>query len=447
MFPLTSSSSEGPGKLSELLRPLPVFFLVTLLTGPIYGVPSFQEVVEIFTVFSYGSATVLLHLLLPPATGLLAALGVYLGRPERFSRSKPSGDIISDSAFRTEDRVRAVLRSVHLAIITISPDGEITLKNPVAQSMFQHPSDKGKDPVNGFIDETGLRPLMDRVFKGNSITVEDAVYRSGEGSGSYILKINGIPVLRNEKVVEALLIIEDVTNWKRLEEDLIRSEERYRNIFNHAHCGIFFVDQEGNYLDANPAALEMLGYSRDELLTLNTREISSDSDQRMGKLKSSPGWVVEEIRYLKKDGKIVETELAGTSFRSGDETYFIGIVKDLTRRKQLERQLSEADSKISIILGEMEKALLIFDSGGRVTNASPGAVSLLRKTIDSLTGQSLEDLAPDCDIDLKEATFDDPETATFGGKDGIRVRLKRLPLADPEAEDTVLLLTPVDGDR
>jgi PAS domain S-box-containing protein len=301
--------------------------------------------------------------------------------------------------------------------------------------MFQHDSDKGRDPVNDFIDETGVRSLMEKVFEGDSIPVEEAVYRPGDGSGTRIFKVNGIPVLRNEKVVEALLIIEDVTNWKMLEEDLIRSEERYRNIFNHAHCGIFFVDKDGNYLDANPTALDMLGYTRDELLTLNTREISSDSDQRIGKLKSSPGWVVEETRYLRKDGKIVEAELAGTSFRSGDETYFIGIVKDLTRRKQLERQLSA-------ILGETETALLIFDPDGRITNASSGAAALLESGVDEITGQKLVDLAPDCNLNPVEMAFDSPAVVTLGGPDGIRVQLKRLPV-DPEAGDPVVLLVPV----
>jgi len=437
MLSLSSPRSDGSGNLSDLLQPLPVFFLVTLLTGPIYGIPSFQEVVEAITVFSFGSTTVFLHLLLPPATGLLAALGVYLGRPERFSRSRSSEEIMSDGSFRTEDRVRAILRSVHLAIITISSDGEITLKNPSAQSMFRHDSDKGRDPVNDFIDETSVRSLMEKVFEGDSITVEEAVYSPGDGSGTRILKINGIPVLRNEKVVEALLIIEDVTNWKMLEEDLIRSEERYRNIFNHAHCGIFFVDKDGNYLDANPTALEMLGYTHDELLTLNTREISSDSDQRIGKLKSSPGWVVEETRYLRKDGKIVEAELAGTSFRSGDETYFIGIVKDLTRRKQLERQLSA-------ILGETETALLIFDPDGRITNASSGAAALLESGVDEITGQRLVDLAPGCNLNPVEMAFDSPAVVTLGGPDGIELQLKRLPV-DSEAGDAVVLLSPINS--
>jgi hypothetical protein len=55
MFPLSSPRNDESSNLSDLLQPLPVFFLVTLLTGPIYGIPSFQEVVEAITVLSFGS--------------------------------------------------------------------------------------------------------------------------------------------------------------------------------------------------------------------------------------------------------------------------------------------------------------------------------------------------------------------------------------------------------
>lgn len=437
MLPLTASKPERSGILSDLLRPLPVFFIVTLITGPIYGIPTFQEVMGAVTVFTYNSTAVLLHLLLPPATGLLASLGVYLGRTERFSKTRTSDESLPDGSFGAEDRVRAILRSVPLAIITISPDRKTTLKNPAAQNMFFQASGKDRDPAINFIEETGLQSLMDRVFEGNSITVEEANYKPGDGTGTHILKINGIPVMRNNNVVEALLIIEDVTSWKLLEEDLIRSEERYRNIFNHAHCGIFFVDRNGNYLDANPTALEMLGYTHDELLTLNTREISSGSESRIGRLESSPGWIVEETRYLRKDGKVVEAELAGTSFRSGEDTYFIGIVKDLTRRKQLERQ-------ISAILGETEKAVVIFDSEGRITNASSGAAALLGISTENLTGHSVEDLAPGCGIDPGLMPFDKHVDISLGELEGTKVRVRRLSV-DPEGEEVVVLLEKVKG--
>lgn len=434
MLSTSPSEGDGTGIFSDLFRPLPVFFFVTLITGPVYGIPNFQEVMAAVTEFSYNSITVFLHLLLPPATGLLAALGVYLGRTERFPGSGSSAEGLTGGFFRTDDRVRAVLRSVPLAIVTISPEREITMKNPSAQDMFGPVQDNGRDPLLDFIEDSGLQSAVDRIFEGNSITLEELSFRTGDGDGAHFLKVNGIPVLKNEKVVEALLIIEDVTDWKILQENLMRSEEQYRNIFNHAHCAIFFVDRNGNYLDANPAALKMLGYTRDELLTLKTREISSDSDRRIEQLESSPGQMVEETRYLRKDGKIVEAELAGTSFRSGDETYFIGIVKDLTRRKQIELL-------ISTILGETENALLIFDSEGRVENASRGARTLFRETVDGLKGQTLEDLAPGCGISAGELSSEKSVEVTLKGSEGLNVHLTRL-RTETEFDGAVVLVEP-----
>ena len=80
----------------------------------------------------------------------------------------------------------------------------------------------------------------------------------------------------------------------------------------------------------------MLGYSLEELTTLTTRELSADSERRLRRLKETPGWIEEETRYLRKDGKVVEAELQASSYQSGKDTYFIGIAKDKIIRDAVE---------------------------------------------------------------------------------------------------------------
>lgn len=372
------TSPRDKGGAGRILSPLPAFIIVTTLTALSLGVPSFQELLEGFTASSYGKTSLILHLLIPPATGLLAALGVYLGFTDRAPAAHgPSAQASRSGVMSTDERARAILRNLPISVVTISAHRQVTFSNPAALATFAGEGNSRRHPFLEFLEVAGLGSFLDQVFDGVAAIAEEVPFRPLNEMLMRILRINGVPILRNDRVVEAMLLVEDITDWKALEEDLIRSEERYRNIFNHAACGIFFVDKNGNYLDANPAALEMLGYSMEELLKLNTRELSSDSEQRIRKLKETPGWVVEETRYLRKDGTIVEAELSSSSFHSGDDTYFIGIAKDITARKNLERQLTAAQSTLSTIINRDSEAIVLCDRSGEIWKVNGAAADLL----------------------------------------------------------------------
>lgn len=357
-------------------RPLPAFFIVTILTALALELPYLKEFVHGLSVFSYGRTSLVLHLALPLATGLFAALGTYFvfsdGALETESSPEPSHGPLSP-----DERGRAIQRNLPLSLITLSPGLEVTFMNPAALSLFSGEDDRGQDAFVDLIGREELSPFVDQVLDGTVSVVEEVEFRRTAGEAPRVLHIDGIPLVKNGKVLEAMFLIEDISEWKTLEEDLIESEDRYRNIFNHAACGVFFVDNDGNYLDANPAALEMLGYSKEELLKLNTRELSSDSDRRIRKLRETPGWVVEETRYLRKDGTIVDAELAGSSFMSGNETYFIGITKDISVRKKLERLLAAARSTLSALINREEDPILLCDRDGRIWEANRVASRLL----------------------------------------------------------------------
>src|SRR5262249_35603194 len=69
-------------------------------------------------------------------------------------------------------------------------------------------------------------------------------------------------------------IVADITEQKRIEEELRASEERWRSIFEHSVVGIGTTDRERRYLSANPALQKMLGYGEEELRGLTLAEVT-----------------------------------------------------------------------------------------------------------------------------------------------------------------------------
>src|SRR6266487_416495 len=81
-----------------------------------------------------------------------------------------------------------------------------------------------------------------------------------------------------QRVVGLYGAVQDITDRKRAEVALSASEERYRNLIEQASDGIFIADSQGKYTEVNSSGCTMLGYAREELLTLNLRDVI-DSDE------------------------------------------------------------------------------------------------------------------------------------------------------------------------
>lgn len=428
----------------RLLHPVPVFFIVTALSALVYVVPDLRQSYDSGITSLFGRTTFFLNLLLPLVTGLIAAVGVHFGLSDlRRKVIQSRGQRATGEVYTPDDRSRAIVRNLPTAAVTFDLDGKVTFLNPAASDFFNVPHPGDHEAIEHFIRSIGFGTTLSEVLGGSTVTLEKTGTLPGGIETERTWRVTGIPVTRQGEVIEALLLIEDRTPFRLLEDELIRSEDRYRNIFNHAPCGIFFTDSQGYYLDANPAALEMLGYSLEELTTLTTRELSADSDRRLRRLRESPGWIEEETRYLRKDGKVVEAHLQASSYQSGSDTYFIGIVKDVTARKDLERSLSAAKARLKAVLSLESRPLLLLDSKNRIANLNSAAASLLACSSEKLMGIPLEDLIQGDPPPLQDTSSAHSSPCVFHIPEGPLMNLSviRLPLGDSANSGSLLLLS------
>lgn len=121
------------------------------------------------------------------------------------------------------------------------------------------------------------------------------------------------------------------------------SELKYRNIFEKSRDVIYITDTEGRILDMNPSATRLFGYSREELLKLNTRQLYADEKDRniFEELITKKGEVTEfEVALKNKQGEKIYCLLT-TSLqldKNGESKTYQGIIHDITRRKKLEQE-------------------------------------------------------------------------------------------------------------
>jgi PAS domain S-box-containing protein len=129
---------------------------------------------------------------------------------------------------------------------------------------------------------------------------------------------------------------------------LRESEERYRAMFEQAAEGILLRDLEGRVLEANPRALDILGYTREEFAGLDLRDIIHPDDaaalpvDEVTRRLMAGELATLERRYRRKDGAYIHVQISASRLKERAEPTFQVIFQDVTERWRAEKLLEEA---------------------------------------------------------------------------------------------------------
>lgn len=168
--------------------------------------------------------------------------------------------------------------------------------------------------------------------------------------GERILHTKKVPLLGGDGEPLYLLgISEDITERKKAEEALRKSEEKYRGILENMDDAYYEVDLNGDLVFFNEALISKTGYSRGELMGMNYRQyVSPETRKAVSKVFSEiykTGQPVRLFDYevITKDGQIRNYESwANLLFdNNGQAVGFRGMARDITSRKEVEKQLQK----------------------------------------------------------------------------------------------------------
>ena len=173
------------------------------------------------------------------------------------------------------------------------------------------------------------------------------------------------PVRNPTGQVEWMLgIARDITSLLETEAALKKSEEKFRRIFETSGLGISLTDLDGNFISGNPAVLKMLGYSQNEYIKLNIRDVShpEDVDENIKMLAEYKAGVREsfsiEKRMLRKNGEVFWASLISTLVRDefGKQVFTIGMLEDITNRKLAEEKEIIAQQELQDLLSQADQS-------------------------------------------------------------------------------------------
>lgn len=158
-----------------------------------------------------------------------------------------------------------------------------------------------------------------------------------------------------------ILLTEVITARKEVEIALTEKEEKYRTLIEQASDGIFIADKNYNYIDVNNAGCKMLGYSKDELLSLQIQDLviltPDDTPLRLKELDEGKSLLHERI-LRHKNGLEIHVEISAKRLSDGN---LLAFVRDITERKKADKELKTSNERFEMIASTTQDALWEWD--------------------------------------------------------------------------------------
>jgi PAS domain S-box-containing protein len=251
-----------------------------------------------------------------------------------------------------------------------------------------------------------------------------------------------------------LSIHRDITDRKRAEEALKRSESQFRALFEHAVDCIFIfrVDEQGSMVivDANPSACRTHGYTREELIgqpiTLIDRSVTTEQAHAI-KAKLSDVPIVMRVKHQRKDGSVFDVEASIIRMVLDGKSVGVSFERNITEQSNIEQSLRMGDARFRALYDNSYDAVLLMKPDGRIVSANATACRMFGWSEQELTqlgrsGVFVMDDRANSAIQKRQETGQAKAELTFKRKDGSTFEgdITSTSFIEPNGEKSVSLI-------
>lgn len=292
-----------------------------------------------------------------------------------FARSLTvSIDVTDPNRTRVElERLRRwndlILHSAGEGILGLDTKGRATFVNPAAARMLGWKPEEllgrqlhgvlGRSKPGGKPYPIEECPMYASFHDGQIHRVNDEAFQRKDGL-HFPVEYMTTPIHENGSLVGCVVVFRDITEARRAQEALADSEEQYREVFEASVNGLTIRRiADTKLVAANPAAAGMLGYTPEQFLALSPEAYLPEESRAVIQRgvetvnRGETHRFATEIRH--KDGRAVEVDGCVVPFLYKGEPHMLGILRDVTREKQIERERQEAFAEISRLKDELER--------------------------------------------------------------------------------------------
>ncbi len=314
---------------------------------------------------------------------------ILCGAVREISRSIGPDDAVATSI----EQYRNLVERAGVAIEIDDAHGTLRYCNPRFAEMFGYPIDE--------IRRVSLQSLVDprdrdRVtaihrgrFSGEAMPNRYELRGIRKDGKTIDVEVEVVELRENGRLVGARSYLWDITERKRIEESVRRSEQQYRRLFESARDPIIILNPDGEVvLDANERACALYGYHRSQLIGISAKEFSADvamGEQLVRQLLERGSLPIFETTQYRRDGSEIQLEISASLVNFEGKPAILSINRDITERKQAEAELLRAKEEAEA--GSRAKGRFLANMSHEIRTPMNGIMGMLNLLLRSELSQ------------------------------------------------------------
>ena len=359
-----------------------------------------SELAFTFYVGIYTSPNMIGHLLKIVAVYLIYRAIIWTGFAEPYNLLFRNLKQSEEALRASEQHYSALVKNLADGVFEIK-EGVIIWCNERAEAIYGYTCEEmiGKDA--SFFYPTGISPseftrMVTKELKGKGLFHDSTKVKRKDGS---LVDVEySIAQIPDKHPFEVVAVARDITERKRVEEELRESERKYRDLVENMHEGIWVIDKDAFTVFVNARMSEMLGYTMDEMLEKHLFSFMDERGVEIAKhdLERRRQGIKErhDFEFLKKDGARLYASLATSPIMDADGNYVGALagVQDITDLKRIEEALRESEANYRMLVESSPDGIISVDAKVRVTDCNEGICQLLGYPRAEIKGKDFRDL-------------------------------------------------------
>ncbi|HHF55955.1 MAG TPA: PAS domain S-box protein, partial [Thermoplasmatales archaeon] len=281
-----------------------------------------------------------------------------------------------------ENSLKSIFDNATVGIYRTTPDGRILMVNPFLVKLLGYESEeelKKRDLNKKEYYEPGYeREKFIKEIEEKGYFVGESAWKRKDGSTIWVRE--SAVAIKDEEGNTLYYdgVVEDITELKKKEEQLIKARDDWEAIFNSITDPVIVLAKDHTILDANPATLKALGKSREEVIGKKCFEFFHE-DKKIAK-----GCPMEKLlRSKKPETETMEMEALGgiyivsvsPVFEKGEITRVVHHAKDVTELKRMIRELEDSEARFRGIFESAVDAIFLM-KGDRFIHCNPATLEI-----------------------------------------------------------------------
>ena len=253
----------------------------------------------------------------------------------------------------SEEKYRTLFENMQDIYFRADKEGNILLINPAGVKIFGYDSKEeiiGKNMAYDFyLNPEERKKNLKRVEEGKGfIKGMEVTLKKKDGTPIIVTTTSHFIYDKEEKVVGIEGLLVDITERKKAEEALKKSQQEFASVFKNNPEALVYLDEKSNIININPRFTELFGYTLEEIKGRNINDGmihppgKIEEGKNLDKIAFSEGYFNYESIRKKKDGILFPVSISGSDIIiDGQLRGIIGTYVDITERKKLEEKLKK----------------------------------------------------------------------------------------------------------